>query len=238
MLKWHPDKHPEGPKELFDEAFKHLQNEVIRLEMGGFRQSQNARSRSSRYDDIFKRAHWRAREDRARFTRFGGYANGQWRRGTEYTDFRSYFKQASRAPDHRNARRWFNQAKEDLRAAFHDFDPPDDPSLEWVAFKCQRATEKGLKAAQLATSGTYSFTHSICSLAYSVKDTVSNGDELVANVSKLYSKLVSDQRTRYPDRCAFSEIPHEVYSSKDIAQEAMDLTQNILHIIECLIKRN
>ncbi|XP_071510274.1 sacsin-like [Diadema antillarum] len=81
MLKWHPDKHPEGPSDLFNEAFKHLQSELDRLTKG-----------VSTYHDIFQRASQRASDDRHRFNTYGGYAGGSWRKGSESRNWQSFFE--------------------------------------------------------------------------------------------------------------------------------------------------
>ncbi|XP_030840009.1 sacsin-like [Strongylocentrotus purpuratus] len=231
MLKWHPDKHPEGPKELFDEAFKHLQIELQRLEKG-------LSKTTSSYEDLFKSAEQRAREDRRRYTHFGGFASGFWagagsgfgggrgRGGSRSGYWKSFFTEASRSPDIRNARRWLRQGQEDLRAAKHDLNPHDEPSLEWVAYKCHQSVEKALKAAQLAIRGCYSCTHSIDGLARDVSEHL-NSSELRQNVCQL-SSLVDDQRARYPDRCASSQIPHEVFKDRVKCEEMIQLTRKIL----------
>eukprot|EP00057_Strongylocentrotus_purpuratus_P028463 XP_011682937.1 PREDICTED: sacsin-like [Strongylocentrotus purpuratus] len=235
MLKWHPDKHPEGPKELFDEAFKHLQSELQRLEKG-------LSKTSSSYEDLFKSAEQRAREDRRRYTHFGGFASGFWagagfgfgggrgRGGSRSANWKSFFTEASRSPDIRNARRWLRQGQEDLRAAQHDLNPHDEPSLEWVAYKCHQSVEKALKAAQVAIRGCYDSTHSIDGLARDVSEHL-NSSELRQNVCQL-SSLVDDQRPRYPDRCASSQIPHEVFSDQSKGEEMIQLTREIITVVQ------
>ena len=235
MLKWHPDKHPEGPKELFDEAFKHLQSELQRLEKG-------LSKTSSSYEDLFKSAEQRAREDRRRYTHFGGFASGFWagagsgfgggrgRGGSGSGYWKSFFTEASRSPDIRNARRWLRQGQEDLRAAKHDLNPHDEPSLEWVAYKCHQSVEKALKAAQLAIRGCYGRNHYISSLASEVSEHIKSS-EFLQDVCQL-SSLVDDQRPRYPDRCASSQIPHEVFRDQTKGQEMIQLACKILAVVE------
>eukprot|EP00057_Strongylocentrotus_purpuratus_P020425 XP_011674899.1 PREDICTED: sacsin-like [Strongylocentrotus purpuratus] len=240
MLKWHPDKHPEGPKELFDEAFKHLQSELQRLEKG-------LSKTSSSYDDLFKSADQRAREDRRRYTHFGGFASGFWagagsgfgggrgRGGSGSGYWKSFFTEASRSPDIRNARRWLRQGQEDLRAAQHDLNPHDEPSLEWVAYKCHQSVEKALKAAQLAIRGLYDFTHYITSLAREVSEHLKSS-EFLQDVCQL-SSLVEDQRARYPDRCASSQIPHEAFSDQSKGEEMIQLARKILAVVQTSLER-
>ncbi|XP_041473876.1 sacsin-like [Lytechinus variegatus] len=239
LLKWHPDKHPEGPQELFHEAFKYLQSELQRLEKGISRTS-------SFYEDLFRSTEKRAREDRRRYTHFGGFwgrggfrgrgsfGSGFWNCGSDYSSFEDFFTSASRTPDIRNARRWFRQGQEDLRAARHDLNPHDDePSLEWVAYKCHQSVEKALKAAKLAIDGQHDYTHSISSLAFQVEGKIKSVDFL-QNVNKL-SSLVNDQRARYPDRCASSQIPHEVFREKSRGVEMMDLARLILGNVQSFL---
>ncbi|XP_030840011.1 sacsin-like [Strongylocentrotus purpuratus] len=243
MLKWHPDKHPEGSKELFDEAFKHLQSELQRLGTG-------LSKTSSSYEDLFKSAEQRAKEDRQRYTDFGGFESGFWagagfgfgggggRGGSGSANWNSFFTEASRSPDIRNARRWLRQGQEDLRAAQHDLNPHDEPSLEWVAYKCHQSVEKALKAAQLAIRGCYSCTHNIYGLACDVSEHTSEhvrehviSSEFLHNVRQL-SSLVGDQRPRYPDRCASSQIPHEVFNDKSKGEEMIQLARKIIAVVQ------
>ncbi|XP_063961228.1 LOW QUALITY PROTEIN: sacsin-like [Lytechinus pictus] len=232
LLKWHPDKHPEGPKELFHEAFKHLKSELQRLEKG---------ISSSFYKDLFRSTEKRAREDRRRYTHFGGFrGRGGFRRRrgrsseSGFWNFEDFFTSASRTPDIRNARRWFRQGQEDLRAARHDLNPHDDePSLEWVAYKCHQSVEKALKAAKLAIDGQHDYTHSISSLAYQVEGRINSAD-FKKNVDML-SSLVTDQQARYPDKCASSQIPHEVFRDKSRGEEMIDLARQILGNVQSFL---
>ncbi|XP_063961226.1 sacsin-like [Lytechinus pictus] len=239
LLKWHPDKHPEGPKELFDEAFKHFKSELQRLEKGISRTS-------SFYEDLFRSTEKRAREDRRRYTHFrgfwggggfrgrGSFGSGFWNCGSDYSSFEDFFTFASRTPDIRNARRWFRQGQEDLRAAGHDLNPHDDkPSLEWVAYKCHQSVEKALKAAKLAIDGQHDYTHSISFLAYQVEGKIKSVDFL-QNVNKI-SSLVNDQRARYPDICASSQIPHDVFREMSRGEEMIELARLILGNVQSFL---
>ncbi|XP_072166134.1 sacsin-like [Diadema setosum] len=226
MLKWHPDKHPEGPSHLFNEAFKHLQRELDRLTKG-----------VSTYHDIFRRASQRASDDRHRFNTYGGYAGGSWRKGSESRNWQSFFEE-HRRPDLPNARRWLRQAYEDLRSGRNEMNPHDrKPSFEWVSFKCHQSIEKGLKAAQLASLGYSSRTNSLFELVCEVKDKMPNGSLLFDKVNRL-CRLVDYFKTRYPDNCAFPKIPHEVYSRQNDAQTALDATEEILDMIAAYVKRD
>ncbi|XP_071487725.1 sacsin-like [Diadema antillarum] len=228
MLKWHPDKHPEGPDELFNEAFKHLNIELQRLSSKGI----------SSYDNIFRQANQRASDDRQRFNTYGGYAGGSWRSGTESTNWQFFFERHFQSHDYRKARQWLRQAYEDLRAGRHDMDPTDsEPSFEWVSFKCHQAVEKGLKAVRLALRGYASYTHDIYSMACEIKDAIPNGSFICDRVIRL-AALVDYAGTRYPDDCAFSQIPHECYNNRNNARTALKITQEILDMIASYVKRD
>ncbi|XP_030840846.1 sacsin-like [Strongylocentrotus purpuratus] len=201
MLKWHSDKHPEGPKELFDKAFEHIKSEL----------------ENSSYEDLPKLAEQRAREDQQR------YNQGEV---------------ARRFPNIPKALLWLRQGQEDLRAAQHDLKPHDEPSLEWVAYKCHQSVEKALKAAQLAIRGCHSNTHSIDGLARDVSEHASEhvrehvqSSEFLQNICQL-SSLVGDQQARYPDSCASSQIPHEVFIDQTKGEEMIQLARNILAVVE------
>eukprot|EP00057_Strongylocentrotus_purpuratus_P003947 XP_003727704.1 PREDICTED: sacsin-like [Strongylocentrotus purpuratus] len=231
-LKWHPREHPEGPKKMFVEASEHLQSELQRLGKG-------LSKTSSSYEDLFKSPEQRAREDQRRYTESGGFESGfsggagfggRGARGSSGSANWNIFTEALRSPDIRNARRWLRQGQEDLRAAQHDLNPHDEPSLEWVAYKCHQSVEKALKAAQLAIRGLYDFTHNIISLAREVSEHLKSS-EFLQDVRQL-SSLVGDQRARYPDRCASSQIPHEVFSDQSKGGEMIQLTRKILAVVQ------
>ena len=130
FLRWHPDKNM-GDEEFCNEAFKHLQNEILRLERGeprGSHQSSNENAigtQQSSYHDFF--TSWDARA-RNHHTQREGYRTRQ--------QFPGRFTRR-RNPQPGEARRWFRQAKADMAAAENDI-AYSRPSYEWACFKCHQ----------------------------------------------------------------------------------------------------
>ena len=136
-LRWHPDKNV-GNEELCIEVFKHLQNEISRLERGeprdipqtypGFTGSTQGTS----YDDLFSSWGNRARQHHAQRE---GYRTRE----------QSYERSRGRPnPQPGEARRWFRQACADVTAVMNDV-VCNKPSFEWACFKCQQVEFKLLK---------------------------------------------------------------------------------------------
>ena len=133
-LRWHPDKNV-GSEELCNEVFKHLQNEISRLERGeprdipqthaGFTESTQRTS----YDDFFFSWGNRARQHHAQRE---GYRTRQQSHGSSYD---------RQNPQPGEARRWFRQAHADVTAVMNDI-VSNKPSFEWACFKCQQVNFK------------------------------------------------------------------------------------------------
>ena len=127
FLRWHPDKNV-GYEEFCNEVFKHVQNEISRLERGEPRGSQKATnvgatgSHHGSYEDYFTTWGTRARQHHSQRE---GYR----------TRHRSSTRRANPQPG--EARRWFKQAKADIAAVGND-NFCSNPSYEWACFKCHQ----------------------------------------------------------------------------------------------------
>ena len=130
FLRWHPDKNV-GDEAFCTEVFKHVQNEILRLERGEPRGSQPTAnvdatgSHRSSYN-----AHFNTWGDRAR--QHHSQREGYRRREHFHRDF------AGRPnPQPGEAKRWFKQAKADVTAVENDIFC-SRPSYEWACFKCHQ----------------------------------------------------------------------------------------------------
>ena len=136
-LRWHPDKNV-GNEELCNEVFKHLQNEISRLERGeprdipqthpGFTGSTQRTS----YEDFFSSWGNRARQHHAQREEYR----------TRQQSYRSSHGRPNPQPG--EAKRWFRQARADVTAVMNDV-VCNKPSFEWACFKCQQVKFKLLK---------------------------------------------------------------------------------------------
>ena len=129
-LRWHPDKNV-GGEEFCSEAFKHLTNEISRLESGEQEKSQEnsfgdtRRTQQTSYENFFNSWGDRARQHHAQRE---GYR----------TRPPSYGGSHSRPnPQPGEAKRWFRQAQADLAAVSNDV-VCYKPFYEWACFKCHQ----------------------------------------------------------------------------------------------------
>ena len=130
FLRWHPDKNV-GDEEFCTEVFKHVQNEISRLERGeprGSQQTTNADATGSHhgsYNDHFTTWGTRARQHHSQ--REGYRGSQQFHRGST----------GRPNPQPGEAKRWFKQAKADVAAVENDIFC-SKPSYEWACFKCHQ----------------------------------------------------------------------------------------------------
>ena len=130
FLRWHPDKNV-GDEEFCTEIFKHVQNEILRLERGEPRGSQPTTnvdatgSHHSSYNDHFNTWGNRARQHHSQ-------REGYRRRQHFHRDFTG-----RQNPQPGEAKRWFKQAKADVAAVENDI-ICSKPSYEWACFKCHQ----------------------------------------------------------------------------------------------------
>ncbi|XP_067020991.1 sacsin-like [Acropora muricata] len=217
-LRWHPDKNV-GNEELCNEIFKHLQNEISRLERGEPRdilqtqQGFSGSTQSTSYDDFFSSWGNRARQHHSQREEYR----------TRQQSYRT--SRGRQNPQPGEARRWFRQARADVTAVMNDV-VCNKPSFEWACFKCQQAAEKALKAAQFTIDADSSYGHRLTELCGNLND-----PELPLLASKLDILLGNYARTHYPDKVSFPRIPNEVYN-KQMALDALQLASRILEIVE------
>ena len=130
FLQWHPDKNI-GDVEFCTEVFKHVQNEISRLERGEPRGSQPTTnvdatgSYRSSYNDHFNTWGNRARQHHSQREGYRG-------RQHFHPDFTGRPN-----PQPGEAKRWFKQAKADVAAVENDIFC-SKPSYEWACFKCHQ----------------------------------------------------------------------------------------------------
>ena len=130
FLRWHPDKNV-GDEEFCTEVFKHVQNEISRLERGEPRRSQQttnvdaAGSHHGSYNDHFTTWGTRARQHHSQ-------REGYRRRQHFHRGFTGRPN-----PQPAEAKRWFKQAKADVAAVENDIFC-SKPSYEWACFKCHQ----------------------------------------------------------------------------------------------------
>ena len=131
-LQWHPDKNV-GDEEFCNEVCKHIQSEILRLERGEPRGSQessnvgSSRSQHGFYEDFFHSWGARAREHHSQ--REGYRSRQQFPRNSART----------KNPQPGEAKRWFRQAEADIAATENDI-MYRRPSYEWACFKCHQVT--------------------------------------------------------------------------------------------------
>lgn len=145
MLQWHPDRNP-GNEVFCTDVFKHIINEIERLEKEGPGRSEKGSPESychrGSYGDFFSFFGASAGARARRYTsqrheyRDNYYRHyGSWGHGTRTWDVPPSF--CTRNPQPREARRWLRQADADLAAVRNDIKTAH-PSFEWACFKCHQ----------------------------------------------------------------------------------------------------
>ena len=142
FLQWHPEKNLQDG-EFYREVFQHLQNEVARLERSEAQaRSQSADSNSTTSLKAFfgfwetraRQHHAQRQEYRTSYMQTFGDCDDSTSSGSRPCIPPSFCK---KNPQPGEARRWFRQAKLDLKAASKDV-AADNPSYEWACFKCHQ----------------------------------------------------------------------------------------------------
>ncbi|XP_071951516.1 sacsin-like [Antedon mediterranea] len=239
-LKWHPDKNPDH-EEFCNEVFKHLKNEVDRLEKGRPRNSMNYyTSDFGTWDEPFRGWDERARRYRSNRYHFNSGSSPRYNFGSSsgynfgsssgfsgYRNFTSY----TSTPSQRDAKLSQSQARHDFFAAGNDVDG-SHPSYEWVAYKCLQAAEKSLKAAILSSTGGNYMTHDIRHLLITVEGIPNCPNGLRKHVSELCTHGKDQNTARY---YWGNTIPHNRYSSED-ANICISNAGAILDMMDTLIE--
>ncbi|XP_070555052.1 sacsin-like [Ptychodera flava] len=230
-LEWHPDKNF-GNEELATEVFKHIKNELDRLEQGRPRKKKASGSAttggSSRTSSSF-RPRYHSRGYSSFYERWDSEARMHRENRNETnagsSHYEPYSSNFTKRPDLAEGKRWFRQARVDLIAARKDFVDTDGKSYEWVSFKCQQAAEKALKGGLYATLGylPYSHSHSNISLASSLSDHASDID-VAADAVALMNLKCDHIHPRYPDMHARHQIPNDFYTKQN-AEKHMNIQQ-------------
>ncbi|XP_026074198.1 sacsin-like [Carassius auratus] len=217
-LCWHPDKNP-GNEVLATEAFKYLQNRIEELQQGKTAQSTSSNWRDFR--DFYDTWNTEARSHRRGRERF--YQNHSRR----HYNFWSHHREAPR-PNREEAKRWYEQAQCDIRAANND---TGGESSEWCLFKVHQAVEKALISAMYRGCGHQPNNCSITSLAQQVSHFSSQLDSLPSTVSQLTELGVDGKKTQYPNYHQFPHIPNKQFGVNN-ARSALHIATKLLEKIE------
>ncbi|XP_077871817.1 sacsin isoform X4 [Ictidomys tridecemlineatus] len=244
-LKWHPDKNPEN-HDIANEVFKHLQNEINRLEKQAFL-DQNADRASRR---TFSTSASRFQSDKYSFQRF--YTS--WNQ--EATSHKSERQQQNKEkcppstgqtysqrffvpPTFKSvgnpveARRWLRQARANFSAARNDL---HKNANEWVCFKCYLSTKLALIAADYAVRGKSDKDVKPTALAQKIEEYSQQLEGLTNDVHTLEAYGVDSLKTRYPDLLPFPQIPNDRFTS-EVAMRVMECTACIIIKLENFIQQ-
>ncbi|XP_028319754.1 sacsin isoform X2 [Gouania willdenowi] len=241
-LKWHPDKNAEN-LEIATEVFKHLQNEIYRMEKQSMADQQNDRATRRSYSTST-----RFQSEKSSFQRFYSTWNQE---ATSQKSERAYFREhtsyAGSTRSHRffvpptfktvgnpvEARRWLRQARANYSAARNDL---HKNANEWVCFKCYLATKLALIAADYAVRGKSDKDVKPTALAQKVEEYHSQLTGLASDVQILEGYGVDSLRTRYPDLLPFPQIPNDRFTS-EVAMRVMECTARIIIKLETFVQQ-
>ncbi|XP_078258551.1 sacsin isoform X1 [Rhinoraja longicauda] len=243
-LKWHPDKNAEN-LEIATEVFKHLQNEINRLEKQGVGGSEFSTDRTSR------RTYSSARFQSEKFS-FQRFYTSWNQEATSHKSDRQHFKArfasasgSSHSPrffvpptfktvgNPIEARRWLRQARANFSAARNDL---HKNANEWVCFKCYLAAKLALISAEYAVKGKSDKDVKPTALAQKVEEYSQSLAGLTNDVNKLEAYGVDGLRTRYPDLLPFPLIPNDKFTT-EVAMRVMECTARIIIKLENFIQQ-
>ncbi|KAM9853358.1 sacsin isoform 2-T2 [Aulostomus maculatus] len=244
-LKWHPDKNAEN-LEIATEVFKHLQNEINRMEKQSLADQQNT-DRASRRS--FSTSSSRFQSEKFSFQRFYSSWNQEaTSHKSERQQFREHYPSyAGSSHSHRffvpptfktvgnpvEARRWLRQARANYSAARNDL---HKNANEWVCFKCYLATKLALIAADYSVRGKSDKDVKPTALAQKVEEYSSHLTGLANDVQILEGYGVDSLRTRYPDLLPFPQIPNDRFTS-EVAMRVMECTARIIIKLETFVQQ-
>ena len=168
FLSWHPDKSEEDQKTVATEVFKHIQQEIRRLERGGSGgPAGDGGGGGSPFDDIFRE--WARQNFYRQFHQdFTGQSSqsspGRGRGGSARASYDPSFEAFCRSQpprEHHMAGPFWRQAGSDLEACRR---AREAGKWEHTVGHAQQAVEKGVKAALYKRNGTADRSHDIPSL--------------------------------------------------------------------------
>ncbi|XP_052432577.1 sacsin [Carassius gibelio] len=243
-LKWHPDKNAEN-LDIATEVFKHLQNEISRMEKQTH--AEQTTDRGSRRP--FSASSARFQSEKFSFQRFYTSWNQEaTSHKSEKQQFREQFTSYA-GSSHSNrffvppsfksvgnpveARRWLRQARANFSAARNDL---HKNANEWVCFKCYLATKLALIAADYAVRGKSDKDVKPTALAQKVEEYNTQLTGLAKDVHILEGYGVDSLRTRYPDLLPFPQIPNDRYTS-EVAMRVMECTARIIIKLETFVQQ-
>ncbi|XP_037534063.1 sacsin [Nematolebias whitei] len=243
-LKWHPDKNADN-LDIATEVFKHLQNEINRMEKQALADHQNTDRASRRSFSTSTRF----QSEKFSFQRFYSSWNQEaTSHKSERQQFREHYTSyAGSSHSHRffvpptfktvgnpvEARRWLRQARANYSAARNDL---HKNANEWVCFKCYLATKLALIAADYAVRGKSDKDVKPTALAQKVEEYGSQLKGLTSDVQILEGYGVDSLRTRYPDLLPFPQIPNDRYTS-EVAMRVMECTARIIIKLESFVQQ-
>ncbi|XP_055751443.1 sacsin-like isoform X1 [Salvelinus fontinalis] len=244
-LKWHPDKNAEN-LDVATEVFKHLQNEINRMEKQTLTDQQNTDRASRR---TFSTSSTRFQSEKFSFQRFYTSWNQEaTSHRSEKQQFREQFTTYA-GSSHSNrffvpptfksvgnpveARRWLRQARANFSAARNDL---HKNANEWVCFKCYLATKLALIAADYSVRGKSDKDVKPTSLAQKVEEYNPQLAGLAKDVNILEGYGVDSLRTRYPDLLPFPQIPNDRFTS-EVAMRVMECTARIIIKLETFVQQ-
>ncbi|XP_077866566.1 sacsin-like [Saccoglossus kowalevskii] len=238
-LLWHPDKNI-GNEEYAGEVFKHIKNELERLEKGLSKSQYSSGSSSatsekgfsysygfsSSYDKWDREARAGCEQEQQWFSDRSSSSTGTFSSDSSY----QYYKPK---PNPTEGKRWFRQANADIHAASKDMEG-DCSSFEWVCFKCQQAVEKALKGGIYTVLGDLpdSKTHDLLSLASTLSTHINR--DVTNDAGALLNLRCDHLHPRYPDMYGGTRIPNDAYT-QETATKALEYAKRILNEVAIII---
>jgi len=126
-------------------------------------------------------------------------------------------------------RRWFMQARRDLKAAR---DSAEAGNHEWCCFQAQQAAEKALKALSHVL-GKHGWGHSVVELLNELKELVEVSEDMFIAARELDRHYIP---SRYPN--AFESGYPGMYYDEVTAKRALEASKKIVEWVESWLRRS
>ncbi|CAJ0929273.1 unnamed protein product [Ranitomeya imitator] len=234
-LKWHPDKNAEN-LDIATEVFKHLQNEINRLEKQALVMSMlkgqqeeplplhllGFSLKSLPFKDFILPGTKRQQIINPRDNNIK----------KDLLPLQDHMTRNASLCHQHSTRRWLRQARANFSAARNDM---HKNANEWVCFKCYLSTKLALIAADYAVRGKSDKDVKPTALAQKIEEYGQQLEGLTKDVQTLEAYGVDSLKTRYPDMLPFPQIPNDRFTS-DVAMRVMECTACIIIKLENFIQ--
>uniref|UniRef100_T1J5W4 Sacsin/Nov domain-containing protein n=1 Tax=Strigamia maritima TaxID=126957 RepID=T1J5W4_STRMM len=236
-LYWHPDKNPRVQTDYCTEVFKHLLNEIERMEKGIQRKSKGKKKHKGEFfgNEYFTQWDNQAQREKTRRQDYYERAAGS----NSWDQFSSSTRESGVPPAFAKscnliAKLWYKQAKCDLDLALREAES-ENPCYEWVFYKHYQVARKCMIAMLLTRSTCENQNANLMELALDVSAAFGAERGDICNVIRFMIRNgVDEVRTINP---RFGKTPHDNYQqSHDCVQQVGVRAKELVKMAESAVE--